>query len=172
MPRRVRNPAEDVVDNETRATRVSRGSVVDIHAIEVDPTPVPGGDAGGGRDVPPPIHQSRRPAAAAGEEFETASKTTRCFLCLDRVLEAKKTCLLILVVSLGVLVQLIHLLFPPETLASSGVQTFMNKTEDAIEGTNRLIAVLDPIKNATAKVLAAHFRRALSDEAEEAAGEH
>jgi hypothetical protein len=60
--------------------------------------------------------------AAEATKFETASLGTRLFICLNRSIEAKKLCLLILVVALILVVQLIQLVAPPDFLASKSGQ--------------------------------------------------
>jgi hypothetical protein len=64
----------------------------------------------------------------AAAEFETASLSTRLFLCLSRGLEVKKICLLIVTVWLLLIVQLIHLVAPPDFLASKSGQQLINAT--------------------------------------------
>lgn len=56
------------------------------------------------------------------DRFERASFYTKSFLCLGRSLEAKKACLLILIVGLLLIVEFTKLFVPPGT-AASGFQT-------------------------------------------------
>lgn len=65
-----------------------------------------GGDRSDGRGT----------ASSSSNTFERASLHTRVFLCLGRCLETKKTCLLILVVGLILLVEFTKLFVPPGSL--------------------------------------------------------
>jgi hypothetical protein len=85
--------------------------------------------------------------SASQQRFETASATTRCFLGLGRLLETKKQCLLILVVSLGFVLQVINMLLPPGFLAKTEVQEILNGTSRVIDTGKHLLEATTNISN-------------------------
>jgi len=87
------------------------------------------------------------PDSASQRRFETASATTRCFLGLGRLLETKKQCLLILVVSLGFFLQVINMLFPPGFLAKTEVQEILNGTNKVLDTGKHLLEATSNITN-------------------------
>lgn len=70
-----------------------------------------------------------RTDASEGARFEAASNTTRGYLCLGKITESKKHCVVILGLLLLIIVNMIPVIAPPDFLASESGQKLLAASE-------------------------------------------